>query len=193
MNPDDLPTPLRAAIDSAGYRAVRWAAAREVLHARVTKGRVVGDTGAFLQRWMPAVPPVVIRDAFVLVFDISKGETWLRGGDLEFVSAAPERALLHLPALRSFWRNELRQEHFEALKTIVPTAWFIDETPVPPGAVIHGLGISGFERLDARNHDEFETREDVLSRKKPAGTRITVRYGRDDRGRVVLRSIEAAP
>jgi hypothetical protein len=192
MNPDHLPASLRAAIESAGYRVVRWAAAREVLSARVTKGRVAGDLGAFLQRWMPISPPVVSRDAFRLVFNVAAEHAWLCGGDFELVSAPPECGLLHLPALRSFWRNELRQEHFEALKRVVPPAWFMDHGKVPPGAVIHGLGITGFERLDRMNHDEWEAGEGVLSRKQPSGERIVAQYGRDNRGKVVLRSLEAA-
>lgn len=187
-----LPASLRAAVESAGYRVARWAAAREVLRTRVTKGRVAGDLGEFLTRWMPAGTPGLTADAFGLVFDLTSEEICLRGGDPAFVAAPQERALLHLPALSSFWRNELRHEHFEALKGIVPPAWFMDDRKVPPGAVIHGLGITGFERLDVVDSDEWEAREGVLSRKQPRRTRISARYGRDDRGRVVLRSIEAA-
>jgi hypothetical protein len=68
----------------------------------------------------------------------------------------------------------------------------MDHGKVPPGAVIHGLGITGFERLDRMNHDEWEAGEGVLSRKQPSGERIVAQYGRDDRGKVVLRSLEAA-
>ena len=193
MKLDELPATLHATVESAGYRVVRWAAARGVLHARVTKGRVTGALGAFLQRWMPVSPPVISEDAFRLVFDVAAGHAWFSGGDFEFVASPPERALLHLPALRSFWRNELRQEHFEALKAGVPPAWLLDEGKVPPGAVIHGLGIIRFDRLDLTNPEEWDVREGILSRRQPAKARISACYGRDDRGRVVLRSIEAAP
>jgi len=194
MIPDDLlPALSHAAFESAGYRVARWAAARDVLRTRVMKGRLAGDLGPFLTRWMPAGPPVVIGGTFGLVFDLGPGGMRLWGGDPALVSVPQERALLHLPALRSFWRNELRQAHFEALKDIVPPAWCMDDGKVPPGAVIHGLGITSLERLDRVNSDGWEAREGVLSRKMPAGTRIRATYGRDDRGRVVLRSLEAAP
>lgn len=194
MIPDDLlPALSHAAVESAGYRVARWAAAREVLHARVTKGRVAGDLGRFLTRWMPAGPLDVVAGTFGLDFDLTPEGMGLRGGEPAFVAVPQEHALLHLPALRSFWRNEMRQAHFEKLTRIVPQAWFMDDGEVPPGAVIHGLGITSFERPDRVDSDAWAAREGVLSRKMPAGTRIRATYGRDDRGRVVLRSLEAAP
>jgi len=187
-----LPAPLHAAVESAGYRVVRWAAARQVLHARVTKGRMPDPLGAFLLRWMPAVPPAVSGDAFRLVFSLAPGRVWFSGGEGEFVASLAERALLHLPALRPFWRKELRQAHFEALKRAVPPAWFMDEASVPPGAVIHGLDVVSYGRLETTG-DAWETSQGVLSRKQPILSKISARYARDDRGRLVLRSLEAAP
>ena len=49
---DQLPRPQREAVESAGYRLTRWIAAREVLQARVTKGRMAGALGDFLTHWL---------------------------------------------------------------------------------------------------------------------------------------------
>jgi Arc/MetJ family transcription regulator len=51
MNPDlmaQLPRSQREAVESAGYRVVRWAAAREVLQKRIEKSRIAGPLGEFL-------------------------------------------------------------------------------------------------------------------------------------------------
>ncbi|MGV3661938.1 MAG: hypothetical protein ACO1TE_17250 [Prosthecobacter sp.] len=131
-------------------------------------------------------------EGFQITFGLLGNKLWWCDG----LAGRPlEQALLHLPALRGFWRQELRLTHFEALKTIVPRAWVKDETAVPPGAVIHGLDIPAWDhlqRLEARipsvvAHGRFITEQAVPE------TRINAFYQRDDQRRVVLRSIEALP
>jgi hypothetical protein len=50
----------------------------------------------------------------------------------------------HLPALRTFWRRELRSARQEALSAIIPRLWFQpnDAQAAPVGAVIDALGTS---------------------------------------------------
>lgn len=185
--PDILTRPQQAAVASAGYRVARWAAAREVLQTRVAKGRVSGELGAFLTKWMSPAPAVILEGDFELSFTATPGQIGLTGGSLAFVASSLEQALLHLPALRSFWRNELRQAHFDALKAIVPPAWLRDETSVPPGAVIHGLGITTWERLE-RASSGWEWHNQVLTLHGIPGAKINARYGRNDKHQVILRS-----
>jgi hypothetical protein len=52
-------------------------------------------------------------------------------------------ALLHHPGLAPFWRNELGEELFVHLMSIMPRTWVVDPAPVPPSAVIPGLSIGG--------------------------------------------------
>jgi hypothetical protein len=52
-------------------------------------------------------------------------------------------ALLHHPALASFWRSQLGEELFVHLTTILPRTWVMDPAPVPPSAVIPGLSVGG--------------------------------------------------
>lgn len=184
---ESLPRPSREAVESAGYRVMRWVAAREVLQTRVVKGRVSGGLGTFLTRWLPEnLPPVSAAD-FALDFDVTADHALLTSGGLELVSSPLEHALLHLPALRSFWSNELRLQHFLALKSLVPQAWLPDDTPVPHGAVIAGLGMAAWSATNG----ECEMRGRVLIRRAAARPNIRARYTRDDKGRLVLRSVEA--
>jgi hypothetical protein len=120
-----------------------------------------------------------------------------------------EQALLHLPALRPFWRQELRLQHFEALRTLVPQAWLLDSAQVPPGAVIQGLGSVSWEKTKLKQGPEWKiqdpkgmvredlplalaVRDSILTRRPASNVILNARYGRNDAGQVVLRTIEEA-
>lgn len=51
-------------------------------------------------------------------------------------------ALLHLRPLRQGWERYLRRQHLIRLRGLLPRAWLLDPTPVPPGAVIPGLEVA---------------------------------------------------
>ncbi|MCB1277394.1 hypothetical protein [Prosthecobacter sp.] len=201
--------PQREAIESAGYRVWRWAIAREVLKARVSKGRILNELGEFLKTWLPPVVPSVEVDELSLEFSVAPGQLHLIGGDEPIVGSPVERALLHLPALRSFWSRELRLQHFNALQAMVPKAWMLDDATIPPGAVIHGLGLSSWEQSllvygsdweiqdqQGRVQDDkllaLASRNSVLIADSPPGTKLNAKYARNVRHRVVLRSLEAS-
>jgi hypothetical protein len=190
---DSLPRPLHAAVQSAGYRVLRWAAARRVLQNRAAKGRFSAALGEYLSRWMPAATSSDPATPLELVFTATGNQIHLTGGNAAFATEPVERALLHLPALRSFWGNELRAAHFEALKAVIPPAWLRDPAAVPPGAVIHGLGISAWSDLDRAESHGLTWQKDVLTVRKIDGTRINVRYVRNDKDQVVPSSAEALP
>jgi hypothetical protein len=200
----------REAVESAGYRVVRWAAARKVLDTRVSKGRIAGDLGAFLTHWLSFAPTQTTSGELWLLFDCMPDQIRLVAGGEAHVASPLELALLHLPALRPFWSQELRQQHFEALKTIVPQAWLLDTAAMPPGAVMQGLGVSSWEQLgsirgkvweirDQKGHacedlpGALASRDSFLLPRFPAGAKLNARYGRNDKGQVVLRSVEASP
>ncbi|RBP39724.1 hypothetical protein DES53_109151 [Roseimicrobium gellanilyticum] len=56
-------------------------------------------------------------------------------------------ALLRLRPLRSVWESMLRRDHFETLLQVLPDAWLLDPTPLPPGAVIPRLELASWENL----------------------------------------------
>lgn len=63
-------------------------------------------------------------------------------------------ALLRLRPLRDFWERELRRSAVENLLAILPEAWLFDPTPLPPGAVIPGLGLASWSELAARRESQ---------------------------------------
>lgn len=191
---DSWPRLLRAAVESAGYRVARWLAARGVLQARFAKGRIPQELTRFLDRWL-AASPLHDRSADRLLLHVQvpdAGALRIVGGDDGLSGVPLERALLHLPALRAFWRQELRQEHFQALLASVPQAWMQDDAPLPHGAVIHGLGITSWQQPLPAASTPWITEEGITYRAEAPAPRYTASYERDDKGRVQLRSIEAS-
>ena len=211
VRPMSTPSPAPdsiADIASAGYRAARWLAARRVLANRLAKGRL----DAFFAHWMPQstfddVPP----QALEIALD-ENGSAHLLGG---LAASARERALLHLPALRPFWTQELRAAHFDALRRIVPRAWFLDDTPVPHGAVISGLEIAcwadfsrkhdaaRFELCDEKKHSQpldagklpaqAAERRFVITQRVFTARVLTARYHRDENDRLTLAECQGMP
>lgn len=77
-------------------------------------------------------------------------------------------ALLHHPALSTFWERELGTDTFQKLQQWVPQGWVVDPSPLPPQAVIANLtpggkAIQDFSQLKTLSQKE---RELVL---KPSG------------------------
>lgn len=56
-------------------------------------------------------------------------------------------ALLRLRPLRELWERELRRATFESLLDLMPDAWVLDPTPLPPGAVIPRLELASWDDL----------------------------------------------
>ena len=142
-------------------------------------------------------------------FDHAQDQLKLAGGAATLATSALEHALLHLPALRSFWSQELRQQHFAALRALVPQAWLLDPASVPPGAVIQGLGTVSWEQTQRRLGQDLEiqdtkglllkdwppalaARDCLVTLRKPAAAKLNARYVRNDKDQVVLRTIEEA-
>jgi hypothetical protein len=182
----------RAAVESAGYRVTRWAAARQVLGQRLMKQRLEAGLGEFLERWGAGALRVQSVPELRLGFGVAQDQIWLQDGPLDLPL---ERGLLHLPALRGFWRKELRQHHFDELRSLVPQAWMMDDSAVPPGAVIHGLGITSWEKwlTFGRRRPVLALKDRVLFEQPEAECLLSAVYGRNDRLKVVLRAIEAPP
>ncbi len=194
-DPEFVSPRCRAAVESAGYRVTRWAAAREVLGRRLVKQRLPGALAGFLERWGAGERTRVQAAELRLSFGLTQDQIWLQGGPNDLPGMPLERALLHLPALRGFWRQELRQHHFDELIPIVPQAWVMDEALMPSGAVIHGLGITVWDewRMLKDRKPSLAVKERFLMEQPVAEIQFQAVYGSDDHGRVVLRTIEASP
>jgi len=65
-------------------------------------------------------------------------------------------ALLHTPSLRRIWEKELRGNHLQRLREIVPFGWVVDPAPLPPHASLPQLhahswhDVSEFSQKDRR-------------------------------------------
>ncbi|TDU71088.1 hypothetical protein EI77_02206 [Prosthecobacter fusiformis] len=128
-----------------GYECARWLAAMGMLQNRWKKGRLGDELTKFLRDWMPQEP---VETALPETFDLTWDGSLLEGeGKLLPLTQPGWQALLHLHALRDFWTAELRASHYAHLLQMIPQAWFMDPTPLPPGSVIAGLGITGWAEL----------------------------------------------
>ncbi|MEO8205547.1 MAG: hypothetical protein ABI615_05155 [Chthoniobacterales bacterium] len=65
-------------------------------------------------------------------------------------------ALFWLRPLHEFWRRELSERHFEALKRVIPYTWILDPQPLPPVAVYPHLGINDWRELAKFSQKERE-------------------------------------
>jgi hypothetical protein len=59
-------------------------------------------------------------------------------------------ALLHHPRLMPFWWDQLGEDSFLVLSSMVPRTWILDPAPVPPSAVIPGLTLARSPLTDWR-------------------------------------------
>jgi hypothetical protein len=185
---DTLPRPQRAAVESAGYRTARWSQARRVLDRRIEKQRLPKALSEFLHRWGRETPPDTLPGDLRLSFGVNSDRLFLRAGSA-LAERPLERALLHLPALKAFWHQELRAEHCAALLSLVPKAWIRDPAAIPPGAVIHGLKTADWPAAGAPGlHQSGALLTEVLA----ADLTFDAIYHLNEKGRIVLRSIEAA-
>lgn len=185
---DTLPRPQRAAVESAGYRTARWSQARRVLGRRIEKQRLPKALSEFLHRWGREAPPETLAEDLRLSFGANSDRLFLRAGSA-LAERPLERALLHLPALKSFWRQELRAEHCAALLSLVSKAWIRDAAVIPPGAVIHGLNTADWPAPGAPGLHQSGA---LLTEALAADLTFDAIYHLNEKGRIVLRSIEAA-
>ena len=56
-------------------------------------------------------------------------------------------ALLWSPSLRGIWEKELRGNHLQRLREIVPFGWVVDPHPLPPHAAIPRLGVHSWNEV----------------------------------------------
>lgn len=173
--------PLRKDLPPLGHETALWLRAMRLLRLRLDKGRLPAPLAAFLERWMPRAEPQAELPAS---FKIRLEASLLASGADPALADARWHALLRLPGLRAFWMAELRASHYGHLLRMCRRAWLMDETPLPPGSVIAGLGIpdwshlprlAGQGRLFSRH--EFENGAAVLIEAPPGrGGSVTARY-----------------
>lgn len=209
LPPAAFPATTRRMLESAGYECTRWAAAYRTLHARHAKGRLP----AWFDPWITHAPQMHEEAITTLQFDAdSAGRWWLRSGPAASTHA---RAMLHLPILRPFWQQELRQAHFDSLRGLVAPAWLLDDTPLPHGSIIAGLGITSWADFRLKHHPQHFALVDeknvpraceaeklpalatekkwLLTAHPQAQNSLIARYQTDASGRITLTDYQAMP
>lgn len=151
-DPVDLPIPssLQRRLSSMGHGLHQFNEAWKVLAVRLDRGLLDEASTAWVKHWCGAalgqdLPLPIVADATVKV--VWSGKTWKVDrlpGDAAWISAL---MLLHLPALRSFWRRALRSQRFAWMTLALPKVWAVDTQPLKPGTVIAGLGLTRWEDL----------------------------------------------
>lgn len=135
-------------LNSLGHVFGRYVEAQKGLMRRGVK------EAAGLQPWLEGAPELsALPEQFQLVLKVqSGGVKWLgvAGEALEIWNAAIWPALLRLPILRSFWEQQLRGNVRETLLQVMPKAWLVDPTPLPPGSVVAGLEVADWHQLGSR-------------------------------------------
>lgn len=182
--------PLSKDLPPLGHETVLWLRAMRLLRLRLEKGRLPAPLTAFLGRWMPRAEPQAELPAS---FEIRLEASLLASGADPALEDPRWHALLRLPALRGYWVAELRASHYEHLLRLSRRAWLVDETPLPPGSVIAGLGIPDWSHLPRLagqgrhfTRHELENGDHVLIETPPCpGSSITARFERQD-GRIEL-------
>ncbi len=63
-------------------------------------------------------------------------------------------ALFHQPALQQWWQQNLRASHRDILKELIPHSWLLDETPLPPHAVLPWLNLHSWDEVGQLSQKE---------------------------------------
>lgn len=147
--------------EAKGYRPeMVWLAARlreeglesyclEPQEIRFTEDGLMAPTGA-------GFCPIACLYRFFELFDLKnvpKAELIMYAAKKALVTVTPpfkpaleEKlafALLHHPVLAPFWKQELGEELFGWLASLMPRTWVLDPRPLPPTAIIPDLRVGG--------------------------------------------------
>ncbi len=139
-----------ATLNRLGWELTRLRLAIEVLAARVSRGSVDDSVLAFLRPILAGrrrEPFKRMTGTSVTVNLGARLNLPVVCFDADYQPAFPSTrddaltlALFWLPALTPFWCRALRRSHWQHLRLVLPRAWFLHASPLPPGAVLPGLG-----------------------------------------------------
>jgi hypothetical protein len=144
----ELPSSVLKHLRPLGHEVVLFQAAAEHLLTRLGKGRFEASLAEQLRLWYPkTIPSKNDEEHFTLLVTEGRYGWQIMASSLDWLNDPAWAALLHLPALRTFWSAYVRGSHLDHLRQTLPQAWFMDDTPLPPGCVISGLGIASWAEL----------------------------------------------
>jgi len=186
-----LPRSIARRVRTLGHALSRVQAGLQLMPKRLERGLLDASSTAWIYQWAGSAldSPSTTSEALTATI-VWQENAWL-------VSEVPPvlhgaLLLLHLPVLRDFWRKELRAARYEHLRRVLPKVWAMDPTPLPPGAVIAGLGITNWHdlsKLEAKGR-HFEIKRELglvieQTRWKADGS-LTLTWKVSDDGRIDL-------
>lgn len=186
---EPLPHSVARRVRTLGHALVRLQAALQLLPKRLERGLLDASSTAWIHQWAGGVMSRPPSSQEALTATIAWHENaWL-------VCEVPPvwhgaLLLLHLPVLRDFWRKELRAARYERLRRVLPQVWARDPNPLPPGAVMGGLGITSWDELPkleaSGRRFQFSDRWVIEQPTMRAQTTLTLSWQAKEDGRIDL-------
>jgi len=102
-------------------------------------------------------------------------------------------ALLRMKPLQSFWELEMRTNHFQTMKDVLPDAWVLDPTPIPPGAVIPRLEISDWGDIETIRYSGRDYKLSEAWQKEESKTSLTSKVLLEDWRVALNKALEIFP
>ncbi len=130
-----------------GHECHLWSHSAAQLAGRVSRDRLPPELAVFLRNWLPSVAPEMPTGDFTVLFGETSRGWQIASASLPWLRDPAWTALLRLPALGLVWMKDLRASHFEHLLQVLPQAWVMDATPLPPGTTIPGLELPSWPAL----------------------------------------------
>ncbi len=143
----ELPRTVLKHLNPLGHEIKLWSASAAHLVSRLNRDRLPPELSTFLRTWIPSRVPEMPTAPFTVLLGESTHGWQIVTSSLPWLNDPAWTALLRLPALRSAWMSDLRASHLQHLLQLLPPAWVMDTTPIPPGAVIPGLEIASWPEL----------------------------------------------
>ena len=152
-----IPPLLQRRVHTLGHGLFRLGEAWRLLGTRLDRGLLDEAATTWIRRWcgdaLSKALPLPVDSALVVEI-VWEGSRWqvaaVAEGEGTCGLADPWAAalmLLHVPALREFWRRALRAQRFVRLAGVLPKVWALDTQELRPGAVIAGAGVSSWRDL----------------------------------------------
>ncbi|MDB6138723.1 MAG: uncharacterized protein JWO94_1795 [Verrucomicrobiaceae bacterium] len=148
-----LPVSLERRVHTLGHGLFKLSEAWRLLSVRLDRGMLDADATAWIKHWCGkswSEPLTLPGDAAHQALIVWAGKAWqveaVAGEELTMPWFAL-LMLLHLPALRAFWRRALRTQRFNWMTKALPRVWALDPQPLKPGTVIAGLGLADWAQL----------------------------------------------
>lgn len=168
-------------LGSLGHVLARFWEAQRILLKRG------GRENEALNRWLEIAPPVGdVPAEFELVVEVSDlGIRWVGfpNDEMEWANESIWSAFLRLPILKEFWHQHLRGNVLDVLLKLMPQAWLMESTLLPPGAIIAGLDITDWSELEKVDGKFKKDQHQVLRKLGDGnGTLIVARYRTDEKG-----------